>query len=380
MLCLDLDRHQAARDNKRQIGIPSASLLIFNRIIGTGIFATPATILSLSGSVGLSLFLWVVGTLIAAAGTAVYLEFGVGLPKNGGEKNYLEFVYRKPKLLTTCLYTGYVILLGWAAGNSVIFGEYILHAARVEVTRWNQRGIALACLTAAFLIHGTALKWGIRLQNFLGVVKIIVIFLIIISPLVNLPKVRENDSFSKPFEGTSGSAYGVVTALYNIIWSFIGYSNANYALSETKNPTRTLKFAAPLAMGTISILYMLANVAYFAAVSKQEMLTSKRLVAASLFRNMYGESAERALSVFVALSAFGNVLSVIFSQGRLVQELGREGILPFSRFWASNRPFNAPLAGLFEHWVVTAITMLAPPTGDAYNFVLKYVPFIFSTS
>ena len=362
---------EIARENKRQIGIPSAALLIFNRVIGTGIFATPGTILALSGSVGLSLFIWLAGMLIAAAGMAVYLEFGTGLPRNGGEKNYLEYVYRRPKFLATSLYTGYILLLGWAAGNSVIFGEYILHAAKVDVTRWNQRGIALACLTTAFIIHGTALKWGIRLQNFLGILKILVLIVIVISPLVNLDKVREVNNFSEPFKGTSGSAYGVVTALYNVIWSFIGYSNANYALSETKNPTRTLKFAAPLALGTVSVLYMLANVAYFAGVSKQEILESKRLVAASLFRNMFGESAERALSVFVALSAFGNVLSVIFSQGRLVQELGREGILPFSRFWASNRPFNAPLAGLFEHWLITAITVLAPPAGDAYNFVLK---------
>lgn len=98
--------------------------------------------------------------LIAAAGTAVYLEFGTAIPKNGGEKNYLEYVYRKPKFLTTGLYTGYVVLLGWAASNSVVFGEYILHAANVEVDRWNQRGIGLACVTVAFLIHGLALKWG----------------------------------------------------------------------------------------------------------------------------------------------------------------------------------------------------------------------------
>lgn len=79
--------------------------------------------------------------------------------------------------------------------------------------------------------------------------------------------------------------------------------------------------------------------------------------------------------MFVALSAFGNVLSVIFSQGRLVQELGREGILPFSRFWASNKPFNAPLAGLFEHWLVSIIIMLAPPPGDAYNFILNVITY-----
>ena len=54
--------------------------------------------------------------------------------------------------------------------------------------------------------------------------------------------------------------------------------------------------------------------------------------------------------------------------------MGREGILPFSKLWVSNKPFNAPAAGLFEHWVVSVIIMLAPPPGDAYNFLVKYVP------
>ncbi|KAH7141438.1 amino acid/polyamine transporter I [Dactylonectria estremocensis] len=370
---------KSAADAKRQIGVLGASMLIFNRIIGTGIFATPSSILALTGSTGLALFMWVAGALIAAAGTAVYLEFGTGIPKNGGEKNYLEYVYRKPKFLVTGLYAGYVILLGWASGNSVVFGEYILHAAQVNVDRWNQRGLGIACITIAFIIHGTALKWGIRLQNVLGIIKITIIVIIILGGFIALGghlKIDEKpDNFTNAFEGTTGSAYGVVTALYNVIWSFIGYSNANYALSETKNPTRTLKIAAPIAIISISILYMLVNIAYFAAVPKEEILASKRLVAASLFRNVFGATAERALSVFVALSAFGNVLSVIFSQGRLVQELGREGILPFSRFWASNRPFNAPLAGLFEHWLICIIVILAPPPGDAYNFILNLISY-----
>ncbi|RKL16550.1 High-affinity methionine permease [Fusarium oxysporum] len=368
-------RLQHAADNKRQIGVLSASMLIFNRVIGTGIFATPGSILALLGSPGLALIIWVVGSIIAAAGTAVYLEWGTGIPKNGGEKNYLEFIYRKPKFLVTGIYASYILLMGWASGNSVVFGEYILHAANTEVDRWNQRGIGLACITTAFLIHGCALKWGLRLQNALGIIKLFIVFIMIICGFVALGGHLKTDekpnNFKNAFEGTTGSAYGVVTALYNVIWSFVGYSNANYALSETRNPVRTLKIAAPTAIISVSIIYILVNIAYFAAVSKAEIIASERLVAASLFRNVMGPAAERAMSVFVALSAFGNVLSVIFSQGRLVQELGREGILPFSRLWASNRPFNAPLAGLFEHWVICVIVILAPPPGDAYNFILN---------
>jgi hypothetical protein len=35
-----------------------------------------------------------------------------------------------------------------------------------------------------------------------------------------------------------------------------------------------------------------------------------------------------------------------FSQGRVNQALGKEGILPLSSFWASSWPAKAPLAGL----------------------------------
>ncbi|BFZ64100.1 methionine permease [Saitoella coloradoensis] len=365
-------------ESRKQIGLISAIFLIFNRMIGTGIFSTPSTILSQSGSVGLALFIWFGGMLIGMAGMAVYVEFGSKIPVNGGEKNYLEFVYRKPRFLVTGLYTGYVMLLGWAGSNSVVFGEYILNAADVEVNRWNQRGIGLACVTSAFLIHGLALKWGLRLQNVLGVIKLIILLIIIVAGFAALGghlKIDKPDNFSNAFEGTTGSAYGVVNALYNVIWSYIGYSNANYSMSEMKNPIRTLKIAAPTAIVIVGVLYMLANIAYFAAVPKAEIMSSGRILAASFFRNVFGPRAERALSVFVALSAYGNVLSVIFSQGRLVQELGREGILPFSSLWASNKPCNAPLMGLFEHWIVSVIIMLAPPPGDAYNLILNVISY-----
>lgn len=172
-------------ENRRQLGFWSAVALSFNRMVGTGIFATPSSIVGLSGSVGLALIIWVVGMLIAFAGQLVYLEFGTTIPRNGGEKNYLEYVYRRPKYLVTSMYAVYIVLLGWAGGNSVVFGEYILHAANVEVTRWNQRGVGLACITTAFLIHGLALKWGVRLQNLLGLIKFVILLLIIFSGFVS---------------------------------------------------------------------------------------------------------------------------------------------------------------------------------------------------
>lgn len=73
-------------------------------------------------------------------------------------------------------------------------------------------------------------------------------------------KVPKPDNFSNAFEGTTASGYGIVNALYNVIWSYIGYSNINYAMSEVRNPVRTLKRAGPTSLILVSILYMLVNV------------------------------------------------------------------------------------------------------------------------
>ena len=48
----------------RKLGVLSTSLLIINRMIGSGIFSTPSTITQATDSVGASLFFWVLGGII----------------------------------------------------------------------------------------------------------------------------------------------------------------------------------------------------------------------------------------------------------------------------------------------------------------------------
>lgn len=367
--------------NTKEIGFISATFLCINRMIGSGVFSLGSTIFTLSGSVGTALIMWFAGSLIALSGLVVYMEFGSAIPRNGGEKNYIEYIYKKPRFLATAMYGAYVFFLGWAAGNSVVVGEYLLNAAGKEVTQWNSRGIGLGVITFAFLVNAVSVKTGLILGNILGVFKIGIILFITVTGWVALgggiktASFKPTGNFSNAFDGPSPTGFGVVNALYNVIWSYVGYSNVNYALGEAKNPTKVLKHAAPFAFFFLMVLYMLTNIAYFAVVPKEELAGSGRILAATFFKYAFGETAEKASSVFVALSALGNVMSVIFSQGRIVQQLGREGSLPFSRLWASSKPFGSPFMGLFQHWVVCIVTILAPPPGDAYNFVLNLISY-----
>jgi hypothetical protein len=67
----------------RNLGWSSAYILLISRVIGSGIFATPGSIVRSVGSPGITLVLWVVGALFAWMGLAINLEYGCALPRSG---------------------------------------------------------------------------------------------------------------------------------------------------------------------------------------------------------------------------------------------------------------------------------------------------------
>ena len=42
--------------------------------------------------------------------TLLIIFFVKGLPRSGGEKNYLEYIYRRPKFMVTCTFAVYAVL------------------------------------------------------------------------------------------------------------------------------------------------------------------------------------------------------------------------------------------------------------------------------
>ncbi|SLM34620.1 high affinity methionine permease [Lasallia pustulata] len=359
----------------RHLGLFSTTFLIIGRIIGTGIFSTPSSITSSVGSVGAAMMLWVLGLLLSFSGLCVWLEFGCMFPRSGGEKVYLEAVYKHPRFLATVVFATQAILLGFTASGCIIFAQNILVAANHSVTEWGKRGIAIGVITFATCMHTFIPNWGVRMMNVLGSIKVFILVFIVITGFVvlgghvhNIPD--PHASFRDAFAGSSKSGYEYATALFKVLNAYVGWSNAAYVLNEVRRPVRTLKIAGPLGLGICAVLYILANVAYFAAATPKQVAQSGNTVAAVFFGRVFGKAAERALSVFIALSALGNVMTVTFTQSRVNQELAKEGVLPFGRFWASGWPVGAPSTGLLLHWIPSFIVIAAIPFGDAYNFIL----------
>ncbi|KAI0685729.1 amino acid transporter [Cytidiella melzeri] len=361
----------------RHLGVFSCTLLIVGRIIGTGIFSTPSSILGSVGSVGASLMLWVLGFVLSFCGLFIWLEYGTMFPRSGGEKVYLEAVFTRPRYLATVIFAANAILLGFTASGCIVFASNILVAAGHEATRWASRGIALGVIFAVTMLHGFTPRLGVYVMNFLSVFKIVILLFVVVTGWVVLSghtSIKDpHVNFKNAFAGSSHSSNDYATATFKVLNAYAGWSNVNYVLNNVKNPVRTLKIAGPLGLGICAVLYLLANVSYFAAATKAEIQHSGVTVASLFFFKVFGKTAQKALSVIVALSALGNVITVTFAASRVNQELAKEGIpLPFgSRFWASNWPTGkSPLPGLIVHLIPSVIVIIAPPPSIAYPFIL----------
>lgn len=257
-----------------------------------------------------------------------------------------------------------------------MLAEYLYKLAGSEGTDWGQKGIAVAAYSVAALLLVFNTKWSLRLSDAIGIVKLVTLIFIGITGFVVLGgHTRVEDpkrNFRNAFDGTShATVYGATNALTKVIFSYQGFTNAFNVVNEVKNPVKVLRWSAPTALILTAVLYMMANIAYFAAATKEEILESKAAAASIFFQNVFGgNGASKALNFLICLSAFGNLIAVLIGQSRVLRECGRQGVLPFTKFWTSTRPFGTPLGPYFLKWALTVIMIIAPPAGDAFNFIV----------
>ncbi|XP_014556384.1 hypothetical protein COCVIDRAFT_100056 [Bipolaris victoriae FI3] len=356
------------------VGPITIVFLNLSKMIGTGIFSTPASILKGTGSVGLSLIFWTIGFFTSISSLSVYLEYAAYFPsRSGSEVAYLEQAFPRPKWLFPTTFAIQSVILSFSSGNAVVMANYLYKIGDYQAKPWETKGLAVACYTAAVLVvlfHTRASYW---ISNAIGAIKLITLVFIAITGLVVLgghTRVKNPSAgFRDAFDG-SPSGYGVTNAMYKIIFAYAGYENAFNVVNEVKNPVKNIRNNGFAAVVLVAILYILANVAYFAAIPKEEILAGKTIAAGILFTKVFGDhGAVRGLNFLIALSSFGNLIAVLLGSSRLIRECGRQGVLPWPQFWASTKPFGTPIGPYFTKWALTILIILAVPAGDAFSFI-----------
>lgn len=409
----------------RKIGKYTIVALILNRIIGSGIFLTPHRILAGTGCVGGALLLWLTGGAISLCGLYVWLECGLsmpqrriinhreprGVPRSGGEKNFLEFMFpssreRMKHLRTTCSFAIMFTLLYNLSGNAISLALQIMIAAGLYdpnsedlPSRGTTVGIAIGMLSIVVLLHTFSRRGGILLNNAFAIVKVALLLAMIClgiakaagrfpnpAPIAGEKTSSEiiRENFTKgAFTPTMTDAASWSNSLMLCMYSFSGFEQPFYVLAETKRPRRYFPKYTVLAMIIAIVLYLGVNISYLLVVDKDKILVEKpkQDLASLFFEGLFQEGdrrASRAMAALIAVSITGNLIVMTFTAARVKQEIAKEGILPYSLFFATSyaTPYGwwqkrtslreladseveqAPTAAFLLHWVTSIFLVL----------------------
>ena len=300
-----------------------------SQMVGTGIYSTPSSVLSGTGSVGVSLIFWTLGFFISLASLAVYLEFAAYFPnRSGAEVVYLEQAFPRPKYFFPTTFAVQTVLLSFSSSNAIVLAQYLFKVHGSSPSPWQLKGVAIAGYSFAFLLVLFHTRYSYMLSNGIAIIKLLTLIFVAITGLVvlggNVSAVPDpTANFRDAFAGTSTSGYGPTNALYKIAFSYLGYQNAFNVVNEVRNPVKQIRRNASIALLIVAVLYVLANIAYFAAVPKAQLMKSSQVAASLFFEKVFGSTSAKGLSFLIAVSAFGNLMAVLIGQSRVIRECGR---------------------------------------------------------
>lgn len=452
----------------KELGLFDATAMVVGTMIGSGIFLVAADIAKDVGSSGWLLTLWVVTGVMTIIGGLCYAELAAMMPQAGGQYVFLREAY-SPQWGFLYGWTCFLIIqTGSIAAVGVAFATFlgvlvpdlgtgnVLWSTPVNVNvalpvpwmdepvplfRRDRFGVSAGQLVAVVVILGLSLlncrgvQQGKLVQNLFTVAKTLGLLVLIVLGLTaafnpqaveqNLANVWGGAAETERFQVVSefipfaGLAVAMVAggAMVGSLFSADAWNNVTFIAGEIKEPRRNLPLS--LALGTVLVigLYLLANLAYLAAlpVSGTPALDARAKALAeeerSLRRAEKGQEADAVkkqreellanastfdkgiayadegrvgtavveqasptlavpfMAVVIMISTFGCVNGMILMGARLYYAMARDGLFFQSVGHLNGR--GVPAAGLIFQGIWSALLVFS----GTYIELLDYVIF-----
>ncbi len=436
---------------QQRLGLFDATMLVAGSMIGSGIFIVSAEIARDVGSSGWLLLVWIVTGIMTIIGALSYAELAAMMPHAGGQYVYLREAYSP---LWGFLY-GWTLFLviqtGTIAAVAVAFAKFtgvllpalgadpkagalvLLQMGGFTVTAGQALGVALIVLLT--LINLLGVQEGKWVQNLFTVAKIAGLALLIVFGLTLAANgaviahnaadwwsgITRTEAFRKvpawiPWTGLAALMI-VGGAMVGSLFSSDAWNNVTFTAGEVRNPRRTLPLSLVLGTGMVTLLYLLANLAYLTdlpvrgadwldarvqALDQQraELLAAHRTDAAEAVNQEKKQLLEQAttrergiayakddrvgtaamelvsprlgaslMAIAIMLSTFGCTNGLILSGARLYYAMARDGLF-FRGVGRLNR-HGVPAAGLILQAVWASLLTFS----GTYSQLLDYVIF-----
>jgi APA family basic amino acid/polyamine antiporter len=322
---------------KQMISVIDAIALIVGVVIGIGVFKTPSMIAANTGKEDVFFLAWVAGGIISLIGALCYAELATAYPHTGGDYHYLTRAFGRKIGFLFVWSRMTVIQPGSIAMLAFVFGDYLSTILPSGPSAHSfYAALSVVILTILNLMGIQKGKWT---QNFLTAIKVVGLFAVVVVGMVASP----SSAPTVPSPSHPGTSFGL--AMVFVLLTFGGWNEAAYISAELCEVRRNMVRALLWGVGIITVIYLLANLAYLKGLGLKEMGQSE-VVAADLMRRILGERGAKFISLLIIVSALGGINACIFTGARTNYALGQDfPLFDFLGQWQerSNTPMNALL-------------------------------------
>jgi len=412
----------AATGLVKRLGLIDASMIVAGSMIGSGIFIVSAGIARQVGSPGLLLVVWLATGLMTIMAALCYAELAAAMPFAGGEYVFLReslgrlwgFLYGWATLLVIqtatiaavaiafASFTG--VLFPWFSGSVWIwklgtFGPYKMWFGLLgpyNVGLNSQNFLAISSIIFLTWINSRGLRTGAVVQNIFTAAKIAALAGLTLLGFAFATQAARNANFADfwrnanlfelhAYQGGQQTVWvSTVTlvglAMVGALFSSSAWTNVTYVASEVKKPKRNLPLALALGTGFVTLLYVLANVAYLKVLpligtanagsvfERGIQFAAGDRVGTAVAEAIVGSSGAALVAIAVMISTFGCNNGLILAGARVYYAMAKDGL--FFRGVGEVNRHNTPWVALWMQCIWACILCLSGTYGQLLEFLV----------
>ena len=352
---------------KPLLSVADGAFLMVGMVIGVGIFKAPSMVAANTSSVTAFLGVWLFGGLISLCGALVYAELAARHPGAGGEYTFLARGFGPGTAFLFAWSRMTVIQTGAIAAVAFVFGDYAS-----EIFRLGERSSAIYAGLCVIALTGLNLAGTLQSKTLQKVLETLLILSLVGLAVAGIAV----GGHAAPPKPASGAALDF--ALLFVLFTYGGWNEAAYLGGEVRDPARNM--VKILVIGTVSVtlLYVLVNYGYVAALGLQGVRESNA-VAADVMRLVAGEKGAVLLALIVCVSALTTINAAIFTGARTSYAMGRDFDL-FAALGTWREAGSTPANALLVQGLITLVLVGAGSlTPDGFGSMVAYTAPVFWT-
>ncbi|HJZ81404.1 MAG TPA: amino acid permease [Pyrinomonadaceae bacterium] len=316
-------RHADPPTLERTLGLRDLIFLIIGSVIGSGIFIVPSAVLrQTNGSISLAMLVWLAGGILSLLGALTYGELSATSPQAGGLYIFIRDGFGR---LPSFLYGWtlfFVISSGSVATLAVAFSSYL--GEIIPLSPLTGKLAAISMIVVVTIVNVLGTRKSANLQAWTTATKVIAI-LLMCAMLLALGRGLNGVSLGIANPGAKSLASGIGLAMIGVLWAYEGWQYVTFSAGETINAQRNFPRALLIGSAALIGIYLLANLAYLAALGPVKAAATSS-VAASAVTAVMGGPAAKLVAVAILISIFSATNGITLTAPRVYYAMARDEV------------------------------------------------------